>query len=1118
MTGRVIRKFKRNISDNGKRAFLVLLPILFLSFIPFANNVFSWLDAKVVDLFFALKPYAEQSDVKHPALTIVKDQTFFKRFGKDPDRSDFARLLNRLKEADAKLVAFDFIFSSPTEAAKDQMFLEALEQFPFTLAAHHFVSRGQQTFETNNLYDSQAFRPPWPVKLWPPLAEIVSIKGLINLVADFDSTVRYAPVAFHPAEMDEFLPSFAYAAYIARLFADSTEKIDSKAVQADFSNCKNALIKIINQGPYKFNSSGHRGIDTMTRRMEAKLLANHLGSLYPENEESLKNAAINLNTKLLKEVSWLKLSNKELPLTGNYDMPCVRLNFYKSQPPLKSDTIENISMSLLLKTKADQQWANRLNKYDLEINKQKKNLPLAFNWQAPGNCKVAGTVKLLNGQKAEGMKARLEMSDAAYWDIVKSDKNGKFIFNNVPEGNFIVSVINKSENGYSKSTLTGKSRAEKITNLPSLYTFSPDCSLNFKDKIPAKADEIFIFGEPIHLIKTDKKGAYTKTVAEEFEIICINENIESYQINNNIFSDSNGMPLKEEVFAAIKNDPVWHHEFLFKFKPGQQLKIPATINCQIAVFSNNSGSAKQTTKEITAYPKTDNIITEMPEITQQKGSKFKTSFMLKSEINDLFAISQTEKQIKLTDPDKVHLEAEKYNLYATKGDLRGRFNRIKALIGDRTPFIGTALAEDQDFITTPINFLDSSFSRLPGVNLHANLFSALMRNDFLRPTFIHSDYMPTSWPFWQMLAVLPLLLLCNLVFFKSGAFWGGLTTALTALTWFLIAFYCFLSSLLLPVFLPVFSIVSFGISRGYIAWAISRRKEQETRSTFGRFISSAVVDEILKTPDSLKPGGEKKELTIMFSDLAGFTTISEKLPPEQLTELMNEYLGEMTNLLFDYRGTLDKYIGDAIMAFWNHPKEQKNHPELAARCAIAMQKKLDELRQKWLKHGLPEVQVRVGINTANSMVGFIGSDIQMNLTCLGDGVNLASRLEGANKPYNTLMMISEPVCTRLNLDIFSTRFLDNLAVKGKKQPIKVYELRGYLHEEKEEWLKAKKHYDKAIDCYLNRDWNQSIKLFKKVLKLVPEDSPSEIFIARSLAFKKNPPPEDWDGRFILTSK
>jgi adenylate cyclase len=152
------------------------------------------------------------------------------------------------------------------------------------------------------------------------------------------------------------------------------------------------------------------------------------------------------------------------------------------------------------------------------------------------------------------------------------------------------------------------------------------------------------------------------------------------------------------------------------------------------------------------------------------------------------------------------------------------------------------------------------------------------------------------------------------------------------------------------------------------------------------------------------------------------------------------------------------------------------------------------------------------------MVGFIGSDIQMNFTCLGDGVNLASRLEGANKPYNTLMMISEPVCTRLNLDIFSTRFLDNLAVKGKKQPIKVYELRGYLHEEKEEWLKAKKHYDKAIDCYLNRDWNQSIKLFKKVLKLVPEDSPSEIFIARSLAFKKNPPPEDWDGRFILTSK
>ncbi|MGM0599814.1 MAG: adenylate/guanylate cyclase domain-containing protein [Candidatus Rifleibacteriota bacterium] len=1118
MTGKFTRKFNRNISDNGKRAFLVLLPILFISFLPFVNNLFSWLDAKVVDLFFALKPYTDQTAPNHTALTIVKDQTFFKRFGRDPDRRDFARLVNHLKEADVKLVAFDFIFSSATDPEKDKSLVNALDEFPYTLVAQHFVSRGRQTFETDNLYDNQAFRPPWPVKLWPPLAKAVSLKGLINLVADFDSTVRYAPIAFHPTEMSEFLPSFAYAAYIARLFSDSTENLDLNSIQPDFSNCENTLLQTINQGPFKFNSSGHKGIDIMTRRLEIKLLADYLARFNPQKKSRLEAAAQNLNLSLLNKSTWLELPSDALPLTGNYDMPCIRLNFYKSQPPQKSDTIKNLSMSLLLKTKEDQKWANRLYKYDLNIKESQAKIPLAFNWQAPGESKITGNVEFFNNRKTENLVVRLEMSDGAYWDIVKTDETGKFIFDKVPAGNFIITVINKTSNGYSKSSLSGKSEPGRIINLPKLYGFSPDYKVNFKDKLPPETDEIFIFGEPLHLIKTDKKGLCNASLPDEFELFCLDENIENFKINDGIFTDSNGEALTEKVFAAIKTDPLWNHEFLFKFKPGQKIKVPSTINSQLILFSDKTGNSKQKTTELTVYPETDNLVTEVPELTHKEKQKIRAGFKHKNPLNELFAISETENRIKLTTDSEILLEPGKYNFFATKGKLRGKFNRLKAQIGNRTPFIGTSLAEDQDFITTPINFLDSSFNRLPGVNLHANLFSALMRNDFLKPLFIHSDYMPYSWPLWQVLAILPFLLICNFIFFKLGALWGGFAIVLTACAWFSTAFFCFLYSMLLPVFIPVVSIASFGISRGYIAWAISKRKEQETRSTFGRFISSAVVEDILKTPESLKPGGEKKELTIMFSDLAGFTTISEKLPPEQLTELMNEYLGEMTKLLFDYRGTLDKYIGDAIMAFWNHPKEQADHPELAARCAIAMQKKLIELRQKWKKHGLPEVQVRVGLNTANSMVGFIGSDIQMNFTCLGDGVNLASRLEGANKPYNTLMMISESVYKRLNPEVFSTRFLDYLAVKGKKQPIKVYELRGYLSEEKEEWLKAEKFYNKGIESYLNRDWNKAIELFEKVLKFVPQDSPTRIFIERSLAFKKNPPPEDWDGRFILTSK
>jgi adenylate cyclase len=233
---------------------------------------------------------------------------------------------------------------------------------------------------------------------------------------------------------------------------------------------------------------------------------------------------------------------------------------------------------------------------------------------------------------------------------------------------------------------------------------------------------------------------------------------------------------------------------------------------------------------------------------------------------------------------------------------------------------------------------------------------------------------------------------------------------------------------------------------------------------------------------------------------------------------MNDYLGEMTSLLFEYQGTLDKYIGDAIMAFWNHPKPQADHPQLAAECAIAMQKKLKELRKKWAKQGLPDVQVRAGINTATCMVGFIGSDIQMNFTCLGDGVNLASRLEGANKPYGTLMMISESVHSRLDSKIFSTRFLDYLAVKGKEKPIKVYELRGLQKEESQEWIEVKKFYDQAIDQYLARNWDLAIKNFYKVIEITKNDSPSLLYVKRCQQFKENPPPENWDGRFILKTK
>jgi adenylate cyclase len=226
----------------------------------------------------------------------------------------------------------------------------------------------------------------------------------------------------------------------------------------------------------------------------------------------------------------------------------------------------------------------------------------------------------------------------------------------------------------------------------------------------------------------------------------------------------------------------------------------------------------------------------------------------------------------------------------------------------------------------------------------------------------------------------------------------------------------------------------------------------------------------------------------------------------------------MTRILFSYGGTLDKYIGDAIMGFWNHPKLQPDHAQRSVECAIEMQKKLTQLREKWLKQGLPKVEVRAGINSAVCMGGFIGSSIQMNFTCLGDGVNLASRLEGANKAYGTFIMIAESVHRHINTRLISTRFLDFLAVKGKAKPMEVFEVRGYHADEPEHWADCRKSYDEGIRLYLSRDWKKAEAAFNEVLKAFPDDGPAGVYIERCREFASNPPPENWDGRYILKTK
>jgi adenylate cyclase len=225
------------------------------------------------------------------------------------------------------------------------------------------------------------------------------------------------------------------------------------------------------------------------------------------------------------------------------------------------------------------------------------------------------------------------------------------------------------------------------------------------------------------------------------------------------------------------------------------------------------------------------------------------------------------------------------------------------------------------------------------------------------------------------------------------------------------------------------------------------------RTTFSKFVSQDVVEELLANPEAISLGGSKKEITVFFSDVRGFTTISEALSPEGLVSLLNEYLSEMTELIIDYRGTIDKYMGDAIMAFWGAPARNDDHAYYACVAAIAQYRALQQLQKRWSERNIPVIDIGIGINTGLAVVGNMGSSRRMDYTLMGDTVNLGSRLEGITKTYGVKICISEFTYERVKDRVYA-RELDLVRVKGKLEPVRIYELMGLVNEADLELLKV----------------------------------------------------------------
>ena len=431
----------------------------------------------------------------------------------------------------------------------------------------------------------------------------------------------------------------------------------------------------------------------------------------------------------------------------------------------------------------------------------------------------------------------------------------------------------------------------------------------------------------------------------------------------------------------------------------------------------------------------------------------------------------------------------------------------------KTAIVGSSLPGLMDLRSVPVQ---ETFS---GVEIHANVIHGILENEFIKIKTPADNYFGA-------------LFLSILIGAFAGApkkpMFGFLFLGLGAMFWVLFAYSQYLNNLIIwEMIRPILSVSLTQLGVFSYTFLILDKDKRFLKSTFGTYISPQLIEQMIDEKTEPQLGGEEAVHTALFTDIQSFSRFSEKLPPTELVELLNEYLTEMTNILLDNNGTLDKYIGDAIVAFYGAPVPVIDHAYKACLTAILMQDRLKELRKKWLLQGerWPEVvhhmQMRIGIHTGNMVTGNMGSEHRMNYTMMGDTVNIASRLEASAKQYGIYTQISEETYFAVK-DRISVRELDNVRVVGKENPVKTYELISLKGQEPEWYKEINEPFSRGIDFFQKGEFKKAKHLFEETTKtenMFPgrTKTPSLLYVERCNALIKNPP-KKWDGVWSLTSK
>lgn len=397
---------------------------------------------------------------------------------------------------------------------------------------------------------------------------------------------------------------------------------------------------------------------------------------------------------------------------------------------------------------------------------------------------------------------------------------------------------------------------------------------------------------------------------------------------------------------------------------------------------------------------------------------------------------------------------------------------------------------------------------MPGLEFHANVVDNLLRGRALREAPIG----------WTYSAIALIALFVGLCLARLSPVTGALFASVMAVMVLGLGYGLFARrGLLVDLGGPLLTLaLGYGVVLVHRFFSEEREKRW-VKAAFGQYVSPKVLDILIADPNKLKLVGERRDITAFFSDVAGFTSISERMNPDELVVLLNRYLSAMTEIVFQYDGYLNKYMGDGIMAFWNAPLKQADHASRACRCALKSKLRLARLNDEFKAEGIAPLSARIGINTGLMTVGNMGSRQKSDYTVMGDHVNLASRLEGANKPFGSAIMISEFTYEIVNGE-FEVRYLDRLRVPGKAKPVKTYELLAEKGRLSPEWAQALPVYHEGIHLLNDRQFGPAKEKFLEVRRIVGQDKACELYLARAQEFERQPPAKDWDGVYDVKTK